>query len=119
MLDKFKMKRLTLLFCLIALFVASSCKKKEEFMSIYGTVTDSETNKLIEGATVTIYPSAKWLTTKSDGYFEFNDIDIRLDRELGVNGYVTAIYTDYISATVEFKLTPDERKEVNIKMKKY
>jgi len=115
------MKKLIVLFCVSILLLGSyGCKEKKGFISIYGTVSDYDTGKLIEGATVTVYPSGQWLTTKNDGYFEFNKIEFYMERGFTQEGMVTAIGGgEYISKTVEFALIPNDRKEINIKMKKY
>jgi len=105
----------TTLFCLILLFfVAFSCSK-ERTAAVYGVVTDSETHQPIEGVTVTVSSTSEWVTTESDGYYEFNDLDLRLWDE----HIISAMYIGYISKDVTITLSSNDRKEVNIEMKKY
>ena len=107
------MKRATL-FCLIILFfVAYSCNK-ERTASVYGVVSDSETHKPLEGVTVTISSSSDWIKTESDGYYEFNDLDLRIWKE----HIISAIYMGYVSKDVTITLSSNDRKEVNIEMEK-
>jgi hypothetical protein len=62
-------------FVLIA--VCGSCSKKEPdlFSSLYGVVTDAETNSPLSGATVTLAPGGKTQMTGSDGRYEFLSLE--------------------------------------------
>ena len=105
----------TTLFCLVILLVVAVSCNKERTASVYGVVSDSETHKPLEGVVVTISSSSEWIKTESDGYFEFNDFDIRgWDTHI-----ISAIYMRYVTKEVTVTLSANDRKEVNIEMKKY
>lgn len=75
-----KMKRiLSLLLVSMTLIVFNqSCKKpvEEQKGAINGYVTDKATGDYVENATVLLMPVNKTATTKSDGYFEFLELEL-------------------------------------------
>ena len=75
-----KMKRiLSLLLVSMTLIVFNqSCKKpvEEQKGAINGYVTDKATGDYVENATVLLKPVNKTATTKSDGYFEFLELEL-------------------------------------------
>ena len=75
-----KMKRiLSLLLVSMTLIVFNqSCKKpvEEQKGAINGYVTDKATGDYVENATVLLMPVNKTATTKSDGYFEFVELEL-------------------------------------------
>lgn len=76
------MKKSILWFLLPAFIVVAGsifygCTEKEEDLkgSIYGTVTDLQTNEPIGGVNVKLTPTGEATLTGSDGSFEFKDLD--------------------------------------------
>lgn len=68
------MKKILFLVALLA--VMASCSKDEEVMtgSVYGKVTNSVNNELLQGVTITVSPGGISLITGSDGSFECMDM---------------------------------------------
>ena len=72
-------KILSLLLVSMALIVFNqSCKKpvEEQKGAINGYVTDKATGEYVENATVLLEPVNKTAATKSDGYFEFVELEL-------------------------------------------
>jgi len=119
------MKKMALLFCMAALlFVSQSCVK-EYTVSVYGVVTDFETKAPLEKAVVSVISgsgsigSTGFMETKADGVYELTGITIYpkdenwlLINAIGPFGY----YTGDLKVS---DFSSDERREVNIELKKW
>ena len=66
-------------FIVVAGSILYGCTEKEEDLkgTIYGTVTDLQTNEPIGGVNVKLKPTGEATLTGSDGSFEFKDLDTR------------------------------------------
>ena len=73
------MKKILFIMALCLPFLLSSCAKKvvDTSVSIYGTVVDATNNSPIQGALLTLMPSAKNCYTGSDGSYQFNDLNVQ------------------------------------------
>lgn len=71
------MKKLFLLFSVVAALICSSCVKQEPDVwgSISGYVKDSQSNQPIEGVKVTVTATGASQITNSDGQFTFENLD--------------------------------------------
>ena len=69
------MKKILFL-CLMALPILFSCSKEEpdNFGTLYGVVTDSQTGDPLGNVTVTLSPGGTTKLTGSDGLFEFSEL---------------------------------------------
>lgn len=106
------MKRLIFLFSIILLsIVSNSCQKEADFATIYGVVSDSKTGEPIKDANVVLTPSGRNYTTKTDGKFEFDELDPQQ--------YTVTVYkTDYKTEYETIVALADSRIERNIKITK-
>ena len=92
-----------LIAAMILISVTTSCNKKNNDTSFYGTISgtviENDTGDPIAMATVTLAPSGKNTYTGSDGHFEFIDLDAnQYTMTVQKTGYVTNRKTVTISA---------------------
>jgi len=108
-------KKIAFLLLIAICFLCFTCKK-ERTASVYGVVSDSKTHEPIEGVTVSISSGVDWVITESDGYYEFNNINLRNNT---MDFIISVICMGYKTKEVEVTLLRNDRKEVNIEMTGY
>lgn len=101
------MKRYLYLAVLSVLLMACSKEEHEYFSTLYGVISDSESNEPISDAIVVLSPGGETKTTDDNGYFEF--------LELTPQQYtITVQKTGYQSNRKSVTAVVNEKTEANI-----
>ncbi|MCM1301857.1 MAG: carboxypeptidase-like regulatory domain-containing protein [Alistipes senegalensis] len=104
------MKQLIYKVCVLLFsWLCNNCQKATDFASIYGVVRDA-TGSPIENAHIVLNPSGADESTKSNGYFEFNELD---PQQYTLTVSMFRYKTEHEFITVY----PNEKKEKNIVLK--
>ncbi|MDR0414251.1 MAG: carboxypeptidase-like regulatory domain-containing protein [Prevotellaceae bacterium] len=91
----------------------SSCSEDEIslYATLYGVVTDTETNEPVSGVAVTLSPGGRSHTTGSDGAYEFANLDAQ-------QYTITVQKSDYSTNRKTVTAVAAERTEANITLTK-
>ncbi len=101
------MKKYIYLILLLILSVSCSKEEHEYFSTLYGVISDSESNEPISDATIVLSPGGETKTTDDNGYFEFP--------ELTPQQYtITVQKTGYQSNRKSVTAVVNEKTEANI-----
>ncbi len=74
----------------IVCFTSSCNREFDTFATLYGIVSDSETNEPISGANVVLAPGSRNQITNTEGYFEFEELEsMQYNIQVSKSGYAT------------------------------